>query len=304
MIERLDDIDVQAEEDLLTEELFSRLNGISLIDKYDAFQILDDEWTNTAADIETIHSFGFAAVKSVEPNMVTKKKGDEEFEVQDGVKGTILPFELVQKVKLPNELAAIQAKEDELAAIQSEISELAESFSDEEKETEYEDTAIIDKDKNEFAPKAVKAALKTFKNEYGKDYAFDEDTVEYKIIKASKLLEKEKSLKSDIKNMHKELDDKTVKVIEGLSDEEAKELLEEKWIRPFINNISGLADTVIKGYITGLEGLSKKYEGTLSADNEKISKLESELVEQLSHMKGTEADNKGICELIKLMGGF
>lgn len=303
LIENLDSIDVQSEEDVLADKLFGKLDGVPLIDKYEAYQLLDNEWKGAAADIELIQKDGFSVVKTVEPNMVTKKKDGEEFEVQDGMRGTILPFTLVQKLKLPEDLAEIERKEAELASIQGEIEELLDTFSEEEKETEYGDTAVVDKDKNEFSSKAIKAALKAFKSEYGKDFVFDEDTVESKIVSAAKLLAEETSAKTAIKKERIALDEKTIKVIEGLSDEEAKELLEAKWITPFIENISGIADTVLKEYVAKLDKLFKKYSCTMAEEDSEIAALEASLADSFSHLKGSDADNKGLEELLKLFGG-
>lgn len=49
---------------------------------------------------------GKDAVRGVDPNMVVKK----DKEVQDGWKGRILPFDLVQKELLRDELAQITEK--------------------------------------------------------------------------------------------------------------------------------------------------------------------------------------------------
>ena len=64
----------------MAEELFRRVENIPLIDKYDAYQFLTDEWQHIAEDIETISSDGFEAVTAVEPNIVLKKVKDEEEE--------------------------------------------------------------------------------------------------------------------------------------------------------------------------------------------------------------------------------
>lgn len=52
-------------------------------------------------------------ITQVDPNMVIKKNNkndddDEVTEVQDGWKGHILPFELVQEMLMPNEVEAIR----------------------------------------------------------------------------------------------------------------------------------------------------------------------------------------------------
>lgn len=60
------------------------LKNISLIDKYEAYQLLDNEWGKIAVDLEIIQSEGFEATKKVDPNLVIKKKDGKEQEVQEG----------------------------------------------------------------------------------------------------------------------------------------------------------------------------------------------------------------------------
>ena len=61
----------------------------------------------------------FSATKAVDPNMVLKKKGGTEEEVQEGWVGRIIPFELAQKEFLYAEMAALKAHEDRLTEIAS-----------------------------------------------------------------------------------------------------------------------------------------------------------------------------------------
>ena len=68
------DLDISQEEAVLSAGIFKRLESIPLIDRYEAYQILDDEWTKIAVDLEIIQSEGFEATKKVDPNMVMKKK--------------------------------------------------------------------------------------------------------------------------------------------------------------------------------------------------------------------------------------
>ena len=88
-----------------------------------------------AADLEMIQTEGKQAIKQVDPFMVLKKdsKTKKEAEVQDGWVGHILPFELVQAVKLPQELANLKAKETRLAEIAAEMQNILENLSEEEK---------------------------------------------------------------------------------------------------------------------------------------------------------------------------
>src|SRR5699024_2769606 len=97
LIEGVLDVDIILENDKLNEELFKRLDGIDLVDKYEAYQYLSSQWKIIHNDIEMIQNDGFDVINQVDPNIVVKKKNNkgEIPEVQEGWKGHILPFELV-----------------------------------------------------------------------------------------------------------------------------------------------------------------------------------------------------------------
>ena len=119
----------------LSAELFNRLAPIALIDKYQAYQHLNNQWQIISADLEMMQTEGFAATKLVDPNMVIKKKNGKDTEVQDGWKGHILPFELVQHTYLTDDLQALVNQETKLAEVTSQIEEIIESFTQEEKDS-------------------------------------------------------------------------------------------------------------------------------------------------------------------------
>ena len=120
---------------VLCSDIFKRLDSIPLINRYEAYQLLDDEWAKTSIDLEVIQTEGFSAVKKVDPNLIIKKKGNNEEEVQDGWIGHIIPFELVQQTLLLEDYAALKQKENRLAEITVEIAEILDSLSEEEKES-------------------------------------------------------------------------------------------------------------------------------------------------------------------------
>lgn len=114
----------------ITQELFTRLADIPLVEKYDAYQILDNHWQSISADLEMIQTEGFETVRKVDPRMVMKKVKGEEKEVQDGWVGHLMPFELVQKMLLPEELGAVQKCADRITEIDGLLTETIESLSE------------------------------------------------------------------------------------------------------------------------------------------------------------------------------
>lgn len=175
LITNMASLNISKEEAVLSAEIFSRLTSIPLINKYEAYQFLADEWAKTSVDLEVIQTEGFNAVKKVDPNMVIKKKDGKEEEVQDGWIGHVIPFELVQRTLLSDEYKAVMQKEGRLAEISSEYDEILDSLSEEEK-----DSNVTTESSDAFVAKEVSEKLKEI-------YA-DVDTQEIKALNAYAVL--------------------------------------------------------------------------------------------------------------------
>lgn len=135
LIDHRHQIGAEAEEDIISQEIFKRMESIPVIDPYDAYQVLDDAWAQIRVDLEILQTEGDAALTVVDPNMVTKKKNDKPIEVQEGWVGHILPFELVQRRLLSADLEALEDKQAELADIAATYEEILDSLEDDERET-------------------------------------------------------------------------------------------------------------------------------------------------------------------------
>ncbi len=128
LIDHMNDVEITKAKNVISDNIFERLNAVPLIDKYEAYQLLDNEWQNISVDLEIIQTEGFDSTKKVDPNLVLKK----DQEVQDGWVGHVIPFELIQKTLLQEESNQLKDKEDRLSQIQSELSEILESLSEDE----------------------------------------------------------------------------------------------------------------------------------------------------------------------------
>ena len=134
LIEKMADLYISKEEAVITEDVFARLSGTPLIDKYVAYQLLDDDWTKIETDLEIIQTEGFEATKKVDPRMVLKKEKGKDVEVQDGWIGHVIPFEVVQASILKEQADKVKVAESKVSELDAEYSELTESFTDEDKE--------------------------------------------------------------------------------------------------------------------------------------------------------------------------
>lgn len=291
-------LNISREEEVLSEDIFRRMASVPLIDKYEAYQLLDDEWVKITVDLEIIQTEGFAATKQVDPNMVLKKKGKDEVEVQDGYVGRIMPFGLVQETYLKKELHRLKLKEDRLTEIAAEYEEILDSLSEEEKESE-----TVNEAKDSFVSAAVTKEVRRIRLDRLKPGVLIEDDFEEKIIRVSELFAEEKELKKQVKSETAKLHLLTKKTIEQLSDEQVYELLELKWITPFVTSLNNLPKVLINELTAKVRTLSEKYAVTYSVLAEEISETETALASLMEELVGNEFDTKGLSEFQSLLKG-
>lgn len=290
LINDMEGTDVSKKEIIIGEDIFRRLENIPLVNKYSAYQILDDIWQSIAIDYDIILTEGFSSVKAVDPNMVIKK----DKEVQEGWKGRILGFELVQNTMLSGSVQDIEAKENRLCEIQSEYESLIESLTEEDRESD-----ILNESQDAFNSKGVTARLKELKKP-----STDEDAALKSVLESFEMLTKEeKEIKKDVKEMSAELHIRTKEVIESLSDEEAKNFLKLKWIVPLVKSINELPEMVISELIKSVTALSEKYSCTLLGLEKEIQEAEKSLCEMIDRLTGNDFDMKGLEQLKALLGG-
>lgn len=132
------------------------LSEFQYIDVYDGYQIVAEIWKNALAqDTEIIMLSDFySAARSLEPNMVTKGQGDKKRVAQDGWRGKILPFELVQREVLFEELQDISELENQTEIINERLTEIRESLSEEDGEFD-----VLNEKNDGFTEKNVKTEL-------------------------------------------------------------------------------------------------------------------------------------------------
>lgn len=299
LIQGWQDVNRNQQESELSAELFTRLSSVALIDKYQAYQFLNNQWQVISTDLEVMQTEGFAATKQVDPNIVVKKVKGKDTEVQDGYKGHILPFDLVQQTYLSDDLAALAKQENRLAEIASSLEEILESLSEEDKE---QDTVKESKDgfANAEVAKAAKAFLKEQKDSKVK---FEQESYEAKIIAANKLIDEDKALKKAVKEAQIALHLKTKTTIEGLSDEQVNELLHLKWIEPLSQELAAMPSVVISELTNQVQSLADKYAVTYSQVANEIKTTEQELADMMGELTGNEFDMQGLNELTSLLKG-
>ena len=277
--------ELQAQDEIAT-DIFHRLADIPLVDKYAAYQALADQWQAIVSDIETIQEEGMDAVRTVETAYKLVKKNDEDVEVPDGLKGRIIPFELVQQVKFQADMDAIDALQSRVEAIDGEVEEVRDSFTEEELE------AYCDSEK-ENAPDKKKITADA------KPKADVEAETKAKLKKIVALWDEQTKTNKQIKADRQALEEKTIQAIEHLTDEEIADFLHRKWIVPVCQGINGSLAAVLSALEAVALALSWKYAVSYQQIDDEITQANEELSQLVSQLTGDEFAIKGLEALIK-----
>ncbi|MBR2776723.1 MAG: type I restriction-modification system subunit M [Prevotella sp.] len=274
--------------DELAAEIFRRLENIPLVDCYRVYQLLSNQWQMIVNDIETIQTEGLDAVRTVEPAMKLVKDGDDEKEVPDGMKGRILPFELVQKDSdiLEKYFFAVKNKEERQESIAGEIEELLESLTEDEAQEYME---------GDDTPKPDKAKIKKDAKAKGDDI---EPETKGKLQKLAALWDEQTKLNKSLKEARQTLTDKTIEYIQGLSDDIAKMWISEKWVTPVMEGIADTPDNICAELEKAVDAMSQKYATSYHDLNDQLVKAQDELSGLISQLEGDESSIAGLNALM------
>lgn len=317
LIEPMETLNISQTQQQLAELIREKVQAMPLLDFYTAYQKLDDLWradvAGIAADLEMIQTEGKQAIKQVDPFMVLKKdsKTKKEAEVQDGWVGHILPFELVQAVKLPQELANLKAKETRLAEIAAEMQSILENLSEEEKAcpaVNEEGDGFINAEipkalQQELEADGVAIAKKADLTKAIDQHIFAEESLGAKLQAAYKLLAEEKTLKAELKTQSAELHSKTKAAIESLDDAEALDLLRQKWFVPLNAAMCRLPENMLAQFSQKLTALCDKYADTYQHISERKQESAAELAQMMDELTGSEFDLQGIAAWQTILKG-
>lgn len=287
---------VQAEAEL-TADVFARFASVPLVDQYDAFQILHDQWRDVANDLEIIQTEGDQAIRTIEPVYVIKTRNKEKVEVQDGWRGRVIPFELVQSQLLPDQLAKLETLTDQLSTVDDELAQMFEGFSEED----LNDLAAVLNDAGDaFAKTKLSAAVKKLLRTR---QAFAEDSIEARQIRASELLDAQASLKKERKAAVESLEAATHAAIKSLSDDQVDELLTAKWVQPIDTQLANLPAIALSKLDREIQHLRDKYAVAMVDLGQEIQQTEHELGGLLGGLVGGATDMAGLAALQELLGG-
>lgn len=296
LLNQIAEVKISKEKTVLSNDIFKRLETIPLIDKYEAYQLLDDKWETINVDLEILQTEGFNATRVVDANMVLKKKNGKDVEIQEGWKGRIMPFNLVQERFLIKELEALTTKENRLVAITAEIEELFEQCTEDELEEETVNDA-----KTGFVNAKVIKEAKQIRADHKKAKTKVTDAYEKKMIAVDDLITEDKKLKKQVKDEQAALHMLTKETIENLSDAQVNDLLEHKWINPIVTSLHHLPSAMIDTLSRKLHLLAEKYVTTYSNVAKDIKEAENSLAGLIDDLTGNEHDIKALSEFKNLL---
>ena len=288
LIDHVEHVVDVAENDAISADIFHRTEKLPLVDKYAAYQILADNWQSIMGDIEIIQTEGFGACNVVEPKtkMVKDKNGIEQ-EVQDGLKGRVIPFELVQHTMYQDDLDAITSLLSRIETIDGELDAAREELLGMEDTEKYFDA----ENDNAFIKKEINADAKP--------KADVEDDVKDQLKKIVALWDEQSAKKKQVKKALVELEKKTIETIEGLDMKAINMFLDLKWIEPITSAIEAIPNAILQQLADNINALNGKYAVTYNEIESSIEESEKNLAELISQLTGDEFAISGLSNLIK-----
>jgi len=298
LIDKCQTLNIYKEKEIITEKIREKFKEVNLVDFYDAYQIVNDNWESIVLDLEILQREGLKALNIVEPNIIYKKNKKKELEeCQDGWIGRILTYDLVQNEYYKKEKELLETYSNELVNLDGEKNELLDSIDVNDKEN------LIKEDSEEIDTKKINEIIKTINTEVKNGAEFEDGSYEQIILNVSDINEKMKKIKKEIKDIKEKLEKDTKNKIETISTKEALKLLEKKWIIPLCNEIEKLPDIMIKNFVKSIKKLEDKYKKSLIDLDKEINSTEKVISDMICELDGNEFDMKGLEEFRSLLGG-
>jgi type I restriction enzyme M protein len=232
--------------DDIARQIIERFEPVTLVDKYDAYEVLLSYWNETMSDdVYLLIQDGYKTIREIEVfrKTITKKKkdGTETTKTSEtGWDGKLIPKSLIVEMFFAKEKKSIDGAELVVAEKQSQLDELLE----------------IDEESDEY----------------------DED----KIKKLQKEIKEKNKL---IKELNIALDNKTRDQYKQLTDNQCMELLlERKWYRSLLSDILALYSAVSHRITKRITELADRYEQTLPEIETEVEKLKEKVKSHLKKM--------------------
>lgn len=265
----------------ISDEIFSRLHGLPLVDPYDAYQVLHEHWAAISGDLEMLQTEGLDAARVVEQTYKIVKTDDGEEEIPAGLEGRVIPFELIQREMFKDKLSAIKDLEIQRSETDSIIDELKESFDEDEakiyiiEDTDKLNKALIKKDSKDKIGNVEPATLRKLKG----------------LVNQWALQTK---LNKELKEARRELEDATIEAITSLADELIVHFLHIKWIEPICSGIQALLPDRLSAMEKNIMALEAKYSMPYSRLISDLAGAQNEFADLVSDLTGDSYTLEGL----------
>ena len=256
--------------------------NIKWVDPYEAYQVVAELWnTIFNHDLEIIAASGFyESARMTEPNMVSKGQGKNKRMVQEGVRGSIIPNDLIEEILFSEKKKELEVIQVELENVSDELSELVEAAKVEESDEYYALNDLIKRNDEGETTETFDAKLvkKELKNLGPTDDA-------YQLVKQTNdLLEKTKKLKKISKNNREALNDEICARFGTLTHDEIDQLLRIKWFGSFVAVMTDILRAPILKEIDTLLMLKTRYSDTVQSLDAAIDDLEKSIEDMMKEL--------------------
>lgn len=305
LIDHLESVKELEENDRIAADIFHRIGDLPLVDKYAAFQILADHWPAIMGDIEIIQTEGFAACNVIEPKYKIVKKDGVDEEVPDGIKGRIMPFDLVQRTYLSEELSSLNLLRQQKEEKDNLLTEILEGLEADEQEQ------YLNEDNTKWETKRLNEAFATvcvdcgFKGNKKKQtdafmaYTFEADSAEEKLQLILRTQAESAQLKKDVAKAEDELEQHTIETIEHFDIKQTHHLLELKWICPITDALDVIPDDIIRRLADTITALGEKYAVTYHDIERQLADSQDTLSTLIDQLTGDEYAIQGLKDIVK-----
>ncbi|MDW2834052.1 type I restriction-modification system subunit M [Mesomycoplasma ovipneumoniae] len=290
---------IELEKDI-TEYIFSSLK-FPLIDTYDVYQIIIDNFENVKEDLELLREnfsdSGSLDIKEFLNDQIESvdsiNQKEKDFRRIKSWKSKFFSNDLIEQKFFPNEFAKLNKIQDQIDQFESEIKELYQIISDEDKTNE-----IYNDEKNSWIQSGIKKLAKTFKDS---KESREKDSFESLIIQINeKYLDIDK-VKKDLTNLKNDLTNNSYNQYLNLNEKDFYDLLISKWWEKFIQNFKEKSEEFVDEQISGISEILNKYKHTFVDIQKKVSDLETKMSTFLDELEGNPADMEAIKKLSNIL---
>lgn len=252
------DTNVKALISEVAEKILQQFEPVTLLDKYDVYQVLLAYWQDVMADdVFIVKADGYKAARETENifKMTEKKKKDGSKVTTEkivGWEGKLIPRQVVRDYYFLTEQKTITDTEDVITSKEGELAELIENAE------EGSITNEVVNDKGNLNNAKLKAEFKKLKDRKDSDEFKDLATL-------SDLHDKIDELSKILKQMRFELEAKEKAKYLVLTDDEIIELLvNQKWYGAIVKGVEQLYRAVSHHIAVRVTELAERYERTLT----------------------------------------